>query len=184
LHEDAQSLLAHPLQRIKTVRRYWPGWLPAIALYLGHDEALPELIVDHQTGMPRDWGAQETQLRPMLEKYFRVMHQGADASLLQINQRYEREWLGRIVDRYASRGIPVIVFVVPRGPWAKELAKIPQAYGVVAELAGSGRLRALPGDAFVALEQPQYFFDALHMNRRGRERFSREFAQLVAPLVH
>jgi hypothetical protein len=184
LHDDAQALLAHPLLRYKKVRLYWPGWLASIAQYPGHEESLPELSVDPQSGLPSDWGARETALKPKLENYFRGMRIAASPELREANDAYEREWLGRITDRYAAHGIPVIAFVVPRGPWGQQLMPVPSARGAVDELTRDGRLHPLPGAAFVALERPQYFFDTLHMNRQGRERFSREFAQLVAPLVH
>jgi len=50
----------------------------------------------------------------------------------------------------------------------------------VADLIAAGTLMALPGDSFADLEQPRYFFDSLHMNRAGRERFSPRLAQFVA----
>jgi hypothetical protein len=89
-----------------------------------------------------------------------------------------------IAERYAPHHVPVIAFVVPRGPWHGSQSRAPAVDGPVAELVERDRIVALPGDAFVVLEQPQFFFDASHMNRNGRERFSRMFAQDIAARLH
>jgi len=99
------------------------------------------------------------------------------------NIAYLREWLGRIGARYAPNRIPIVVFVVPRGPWQRDLVRPPVAQGAVAEFAADGRIVALPGDAFTDLEQPRYFFDTLHMNHAGRVRFSRALAERLAALL-
>jgi len=94
-----------------------------------------------------------------------------------------REWIGGIARRYQAHGVPVIVFVVPRGPFHALLAPVPVAAGAIAELRDAGLIRMLPGDTFVSFEQPRFFFDTLHMNRAGREAFSAMLAQKIAPLV-
>lgn len=183
LHDDIRDLLAHPFRRYRQVHHQRAAWLDSIEAYPGRDESLPDLAVDPGTGMPVAWGADEAVLRPKLEGYFRQLRAPRAPDLQSANDAYLREWLGRIVRRYAARGVPVIAFVVPRGPWHHAQAPAPVARGAVAELARDHLLHMLPGDAFVALEEPQYFFDAFHMNRAGRERFSRMFAQAAAPLV-
>ena len=180
LHEDAQELLLHPLRRLHELRRFRPAWLDSLPEYGGREAALPDLPIDPQSGMPRDWNGEESRLRPMLENYFRGLRTVVDADLQSANTVYQREWLGRICERYAAHGVPIVVFAVPRGPWQRELTAAPQTTGAVAEFARSGRVMALPADAFTDLEEPRYFFDALHMNHTGRERFSQEFAARLA----
>ncbi|HEX6832182.1 MAG TPA: hypothetical protein VF132_01505 [Rudaea sp.] len=184
LHEDARELLLHPIRRYRHVAHYRPAWLEAVGVYGGHEEALPDLPIDAQTGLPSDWGSDAATLRPKLEPYFRALRWKADPQQRASNADYEREWIGRIAARYRANGVPVIVFVVPRGPWHATLASPPQPDEAIAALARDGAITMLPGDAFTLLEKPQYFFDTLHMNRAGREIFSRRFAERVAPLVH
>jgi hypothetical protein len=184
LHEDLRDLLAHPLDRFDELQRYRKSWLYAFGHYPGREGTLPSLDIDQATGQPFDWSQVEPTLRPLLEAYFRELREPPSAETQAANADYLREWLGRIARRYAAHNVPVIVFVVPRGPWHRLLAPVPAAVGPVAELAAAGSIRPLPASAFVDLEQPQYFFDSLHMNRHGREAFSRMFAQQVAPLVH
>lgn len=182
MREDVLNLLAHPIQRrhvVRSTRRnaaYWNSHYP------GRDERLPALQLD-DAGMPLDWGADAT-VRTKLDAYFHELRQPPPESLQSANTAYLREWLERIAQRYAAHAVPVFVFVVPRGPWHGSRAAVPQPHGAVAELASRGEVVPLPGDAFVSLEQPQFFFDAWHMNRDGREHFSRLFAQQIAARVH
>lgn len=80
--------------------------------------------------------------------------------------------------------MPVIVFSMPRGPFHQQMVGAPEPRGAVAALSAAGKIIALPGNTFVELEQPRYFFDTLHLNRVGRERFSQSLAAHIAPLVH
>lgn len=184
LHEDVRTFAAAPLRRYHEITRNRPQWLADVGTYAGREQALPDLAIDRDSGMPVDWGPHESDFRPMLEGYFRGLRLHADEQRQAANADYQRQWLGRIADRYAAHGVPVIFFVVPRGPWRNTLSAPPVANAAIAELSGSGRIHALAGDSFTGLEQPQFFFDTLHMNRAGRERFSRLFARAVAPLVH
>ncbi|HEY2394784.1 MAG TPA: hypothetical protein VGH81_02215 [Rudaea sp.] len=184
LGEDVRGLFANPGDRFHDLRRYRKIWLHAVDVYPGREERLPSLSIDTVSGAPVDFGPLDSSVRPRVEDYFRKLHEPAPVQTQAANVAYLREWLGRIARRYATRHIPVIVFVVPRGPWHHALAPVPVPTGAVAELAASGSIVPLPGDAFVDLEQPQYFFDTLHMNRDGRENFSRRLAQQLAPQVH
>ena len=184
LHDDTLNFMLHPLHRAAAIVRDRPGWLDAVGHYLGHEEALPELPLDAQRGVPRDWDGVDAQLQRKLEDYARDARSRAAPALEAANEAYVRRWIGGVATRYRAHGIPVIVFVVPRGPWHQSLVPAPAPQGVIRELYDSGQLVALPGNAFVDLEQPRYFFDTLHMNRAGRERFSRELAHRVAGVVH
>jgi hypothetical protein len=184
LRDDASDLLLHPAARYTEVHRNRKGWLYAIGHYPGRDGKLPQLDIDRETGLPEDWSPVAPDVKARLQDYFHDLRGQALPEIEAANTDYLREWLGRIARRYSARNVPVFVFVAPRGPWHQMLAPVPVATGPVAELAAKGEIIPLAGDAFVNLEQPQYFFDALHMNRDGRALFSRRFAQQVAPLVH
>jgi hypothetical protein len=183
LHDDVRDFMLHPWKRLIDITRGRYGWLNAVALYPGRETSLPELAIDASTHMPSDWGTTENEIRPVLEPYFKMLQLSASSELQAANSHYREEWLGRIVSRYRAHHVPVIVFVVPRGPWQREIMPIPKPEGAVADLIRHGEILAVPGDAFVDLEEPKYFFDTLHMNRAGREQFSRWFADRVAPLV-
>ena len=183
MRDDILDFIAHPKKRRTDVLLGRPGWIAATAVYPGHPEALPEMAIDPSTGAPSDWGAEEAELKPKLEPYFRDLGLRADPNTLATNIEYQREWVGRIASRYHAQGVPVIVFNVPRGPWHASLVPPPQPNSALVELNRSGAVTLLPGDSFVQFEKPQFFFDTLHMNHAGREAFSTVFAQKIAPLV-
>lgn len=183
LHEDILGALAAPRARWIATTSVREAWLGAVGQYAGRDGALPELAIDAASGAPRDWGPREAELKPLLEGYFRNLAQEAPPERQAANDAYLRRWLGRIAARYAGPGVPVVVYAMPRGPWHRQLLPQLHVTAAIAELAGGGSIHALPGDAFAELEQPQFFFDDLHMNRAGRERFSPLLAERIAPLV-
>ena len=182
---DLLDFIANPAKRRHEVLVGRPGWIGAGATYPGHSEALPQLPLDAATAMPSDWGETDpAALKAKLEPYFHGLHNKADAAVRNANMAYSREWVGRIAARYHARGIPVIVFSVPRGPWHGLLVPPPQPNPALLELSNAGSIHVLPGDAFVQFEKPQYFFDTQHMNHAGREAFSALLAEKIAPLVH
>ena len=183
MHDDVRDLITHPIDRYRQLQGFRDGWLQSIGQYPGRDGRVPSLVIDEAARAPKDWDDVPPELSEGLHTYFRDLKNPVSQELKDDNADYLREWLGRIANRYATHDIPVIVFVVPRGPWHRQLAAVPQPSGPVAELAAANRIVPLPGDAFVDLEQPQFFFDAWHMNHDGREEFSRRFAARVAPLV-
>ena len=186
MREDFLAFLANPPHRLRKARKYWPGWLGAVQQWHGHDQSIPAMEIDPASGQPVSWDGCSTELIPHLRDYFGALHNAnyGTPELQAQNNAYLREWISRIAQRYRAHGVPVIVFVVPRGPWHKQLAPVPSASGAIAELRDADDILTLPGDAFVELEQPQYFFDQLHMNHEGQQKFSKMFAAQVAPLVH
>lgn len=183
LHDDVLAFAMAPRARVAAATTDRAAWLTAVGQYPGRESALPDLPIDPARGLPVEWGPREAELKPLLDGYFRDIHREAPSGRQARNDDYLRTWLGRIAARYGGTGIPVVVYAVPRGPWHRALRPRMQVAAAITELASRGRIHALPGDAFSELEQPQYFFDALHMNRAGRERFSRLLAERVAPLI-
>lgn len=186
MREDVAALLASPLQRRRDVSIWRRHYVGDALRYGGRAEALPDLALDPKTLQPLDWLGREAELKPKLSGYLAALasppHPSAQARAR--NDDYYREWLRRIAQPYRAHGVPVIVIEVPRGPFHGAHAAVPAAAGAVAELAATGLLTVLPGDSFVDLEQPRYFFDGLHLNRAGREQFSPRLARLVATALH
>lgn len=186
MRDDIAALLASPLQRRRDLRMWQWRHVGDVLRYGGRAEALPDLALDSGTLQPLDWQGREAELKPKLSGYFAALSPPPKPSgeARARNDRYYREWLRRIAGPYSAHAIPVIVIEVPRGPFHGTHAPAPAATGAVAELAAAGLVTVLPGGSFVDLEQPRYFFDSLHMNRAGRERFSPRLARLVAAALH
>lgn len=185
LRRDIAALLASPLQRYGKVRDAEQKSVAEFLRYQGSNAALPDLPIDPATRLPARWdGVDDRMKRGLTEHYFRWLHVKPPPSVAASNERYYREWLTRIVQRYRSAGTPVILIEVPRGPWHGTETPPPQPTGAVAELIASGAVSALPGDTFVDIERPHNFFDLEHMNKSGRELFTVRLAQRVAALLH
>lgn len=182
---DIVMLLAQPLKRYRDVRDNEKNYLPDLMRYPGRSAALPDLPIDSRTLLPARWdGVDEAMKNTLTEHYFRWLHVSPQPAVVDSNQRYFRDWLTRIAAPYHANGIPVILIEVPRGPWNGTQTPVPRPGGAIAGLIDAGLVSALPGDTFVDLEQPHYFFDAEHMNRAGRERFTPRLAERVAAILH
>lgn len=183
LHEDARDLLAHPLRRAHEIRKVRPTWIDNLAGYSSRSDTLPDLKLDPSSCMPKYWADAESEWKPKLETYLRDLRKKAPETIQLANQNYERYWLRRIAERYHARGVPVIVFAMARGPWKADFLPSPTLNAALVALRDTGLITPLPGDAFIELEKPQFFYDTLHLNATGRERFSKMFATQIAPLV-
>jgi alginate O-acetyltransferase complex protein AlgI len=92
--------------------------------------------------------------------------------------RYRREWLGALVARYRATGTPLIFVRIPTRP----LQPAPPAAlgGTLADFARGGSARFLAQAPYVALERPDLFADAVHLDARGAALFSTQLAHDVA----
>jgi alginate O-acetyltransferase complex protein AlgI len=92
--------------------------------------------------------------------------------------RYRREWLLPILRRYRATGTPVIFVRIPTRP----LQPVPPAPlgGTLAEFARVDGARVLAQAPYTALERPEFFADADHLDDAGTARFSARLAFDVA----
>ena len=184
LRSDIAALIDSPRSRLKHVRDFRKNYVGYQLHYAGRAEALPDLALDPQTLQPSTFDRVDPAKRDSIRNYFSAFDDKAPPAVLESNERYYRMWLTRIAEPYRARAAQVVIFQIPRGPWHGARAPTPQAKGAIADLAQSGLLTLLPGDSFVALEEPRYFFDTMHMNGAGRARFSPLLAQRVAEALH
>lgn len=94
------------------------------------------------------------------------------------NSAYRRRWLGELVRDVRATGADVLFVRMPR-PFANERAESPVRPRVVDELVRLEGVHAVDEGALAELDEPSFFFDSLHLNRRGRERFTELLAGLV-----
>jgi hypothetical protein len=91
---------------------------------------------------------------------------------------YLRYWYGRIVDYYRGSGTKLIFIRVPRAPLSPP-DEPPKMDSAVRQIASQPNVVVLNENLFNALERPELFWDAWHMNRAGMEQFSRALATAV-----
>src|SRR6266478_7002587 len=172
---DVADLLEHPIARIRSVQQEAER-MQSRAAYKGRDYDLVGTSYDPTTG--------QVTFAPKLTE---AQRQAVRKSLIQPSQsdteyslKLQREWIPRILNRYSNSSTAIVLTPVPRGPFA-ELPGFSKVYHSI--LPGGVIQRttlSLPEQTFDFLEKPEYYFDAFHLNSKGRQRFTET---LVSELV-
>ena len=164
---DVVDFLEHPIARIKSVQQE-PNRMQARAAYKGRDYDLVGTTYDSKTGhvtfAPQLTEAQRQAIRKSLVR--------PSQSEMQYSMDLQREWIPRILNRYSKSSTAIVLTPVPRGPF-RELTGFSIAYHTFfPHLATQRSLLPLPEQTFDFLEKPEYYFDAYHLNAKGRARFT------------
>ena len=161
---DVQDLCADPWTRYQEVRRQlgrrsWGG------PYEGVDRSLVGVRVENGAivGPVGDERQDRVVLRHLVFRDHRVD-----------NAAYRRRWLGELVERVTAAGAQIVFVRLPSQVLPRATPRVPNT-NVLDELAQRPGVHVLPFELFAALEAPEYFFDALHVNRAGR--------RLLTPLL-
>jgi hypothetical protein len=175
---DVVDLLEHPLARMRSVQEE-PKRLRSRSLYRGRDYDLVGTSYDPKTG--------QVTFAPKLTESQR---QNIRKSLIQPSQsetedylKLQRDWIPRIINRYSNSSTAIVLTPVPRGPFV-ELPGFSMAYHApVPSVIPKKTALSIPERTFDFLEKPEYYFDAYHLNAKGRERFTETFVtELVGHL--
>ena len=151
LREDLQAFLAHPDSRIQKAALYRASAAEWAYNYDGNAKDLVGSVL------------RDPSLRP-------------PSPQTGLYAAYRREWFGRIISRYRGSGTSIVFLRLPRGPVPPSVRHAREASSI-REFAG---VTVLPENLFNRLEGPEYFFDELHLNARGRQWFSTELADVLA----
>jgi lysophospholipase L1-like esterase len=111
------------------------------------------------------------------------MHMQPAREQIEALNAYRSLWIGDITARYREHGVPVIVFQMPRGPYHMQMVPALPANGAYAAMADAGQVKLLDATTFVDLEQPQYFFDQIHLNSAGRRKLSERLPDELSTLI-
>jgi hypothetical protein len=164
--DDVADLLAHPVARMRSIRQ--AGEMHSGREYKGRDYDLVGTSYDAATG--------QVTFAPKLTEAQRLAFR---KSLIQPSQsdteyslKLQRDWIPRIMDRYLHSPTAIVLTPLPRGPFL-ELAGFSRGYESVLPSSVVQRTSfSLPGHTFDFLEQPEYYFDAFHLNAKGRQKFT------------
>ena len=165
--DDVADFLAHPFARIRSIRQE-PTRMHSREIYKGRDYDLVGTSYDAATG--------QVTFAPKLTEAQRLAFR---KSLIQPSQsdteyslKLQRGWIPRIMDRYLHSPTAIVLTPLPRGPFL-ELAGFSRGNESVLPSSVIQRTSfSLPGHTFDFLEQPEYYFDAFHLNARGRQKFT------------
>jgi hypothetical protein len=172
---DVTDLLENPMARIRSLQQE-SNRVRARAVYRGRDYDLVGTSYDANTGQvsfsPKLTDAQRQAVRKSLIR--------PSQSDMQYFVKLERDWIPRIVNRYANSSTAIVLTPVPRGVF-RELNEFSAPYQVVFSGVAMRRpVFAVPEQTFDCLEKPDYYFDAFHLNAKGRQMFTEK---LVAEVV-
>lgn len=173
LQKDVQSLILHPLQRWRDLRgKAW--WFAHIAEYPGRDERMPRLVISAD-GEVHDWAGATPAQQALVESHIRELQRPQPPG----NEEFLAVWLTRLHALARARGVPIIFYPFPRGPYGPLLATPARMPEALVGLAREPDVLVLPPDFLRELEDPTYFFDVLHANAEGRRITSTRVAEAV-----
>lgn len=175
LQNDLTKFIANPRARIKAVRLWRKDFVTWTAGYNGRDERLPLLENIQQTEAVI---AQLPEEKKSVMKWYFDAVKHCDQEYLH-SFRYNSRWFGDISASYANRAVRVGVFMIPRGPYHQQMGCNSTLNGSLKLLEEKNRLTLVPADLTLDLEQPEYFFDHLHVNAAGRKIFSARLATAI-----
>src|SRR6266498_3605909 len=176
---DVADFLEHPIARIQSVQRE-SAMVHARAVYKGRDYDMVGTSYDATTGQmtfpSRLTEAQREAIRKSLLQ--------PSQSEMQYSLRLQRDWIPRILNRYSKSATAIVLTPIPRGPFAELPAFSLAQRAPFPEVTRQRTVFSLPEQTFDFLEKPDYYFDAFHLNAKGRQRFTERLVNdLVARLA-
>jgi len=179
LQSDIQAFLAHPKKRLYNVRLCHQGWPDWTYDYVESSSNMVGLQIDWSTLTatypPGLTEAQKDNVRSWL------LHEpNPQTGRLA---RFFRAWLGRTADRYRGSRTKLIFVRLPRGPIPRPDNLVKKRSSSIRELASRPNVILANEHLFDSLEHPEFFKDAMHMNRDGVEKFSAMLADEVARIL-
>ena len=164
--DDVVDFLSHPLTRIRSIQE--ADKKRSGLEYKGRDYDLVGTSYDAATGQvtfaPKLTEAQRQAFRRSLIQPSR--------SDTEYSLKLQRNWIPRIMDRYLHSPTAIVLTPLPRGPFL-ELGGFSRGYESVLPSSVVERTRfSLSGHTFDFLEKPENYFDAFHLNAKGRQKFT------------
>ena len=172
--DDVVDFISHPVERIRSIQqanKTHPG-----SEYKGRDYDLVGTSYDATTGQvtfaPK---LTETQRQIFRKSLIQPSQSDTEYSL-----KLQRDWIPRIMSRYSNGPTAIVLAPLPRGPFL-ELGGFAKGYeSVLPSSLIQSTSFSLPGHTFAFLEKPEYYFDAFHLNAKGRRKFTE---RLVSELL-
>ena len=176
---DLQAFLEAPSKRLERVALFRKGYSGWIYDYEGHHESL--------TGMTVDWTRNSIHFPPgvpdAVQENVRATVLRKRAPVTGMQALYRQRWFGGILDYYRFSRTRIIFIRPPRGPVVNPSFDSPSEPSTIRTYASRPNVTVLPAETFQSLEHPENFWDGIHMDTTGRNKFSRMLAHAVQPLV-
>jgi hypothetical protein len=178
LRQDFRDFLEHPSARIAKARTFAMHHAEWAYEYAGSPESLE--------GMRVSWSPLRisfpSSVSPSVAEDVRDVYRRKPEALGHMTE-YRKRWLGGILDYYRGRPVRVVLFRVPQRPipvryhWGRPLDLF------VRHAEKTANAIVLDQHLFDDLEQPADYRDGNHLNRQGRQEFSRRLATEISEAV-
>lgn len=182
MRQDTLALLQAPRERRDKIRDGRPGFLASVRNYPGRTETMPVLRFAADGHSVVDWGQATAEQRGKIEAHLSELTPRPEA-VIAPNDAFLGRWLGAMAQLAHDRDALFVVYPLPRGPYRDALGEEPPLPSSLQALQRAPGVTVLPPDQFARLEAPDYFFDALHANRAGREYTSDSIGSAVRALL-
>lgn len=170
LRQDFLSFLSDIRKRWEKVALVEQVGLSSNEDYKGNDKNLIGLSIREDQNLDYPPNLDEAVKRDILHQYRQDYPPQSG-----ITTEYRKKWLGKILDLYQNSKTKIIFLEAPRGPVAPIT---PDAGADFIQWSKKyPNVQVLNQQTFHFLETPETFFDALHLNRKGRELFSEKLAK-------
>ncbi|HEY3661515.1 MAG TPA: hypothetical protein VGK91_09850 [Candidatus Udaeobacter sp.] len=164
--DDVVDLLAHPVARMTKIRE--ADKMNSGRAYKGRDYDLVGTSYDAATGQVT-FASKLTEAQRLAFRKSLIQPSQSDT---QYSVKLQRDWIPRIMDRYLRSPTAIVLTPLPRGPFL-EIGGFSKGYESVLPSSVIERTNfAIPGHTFDFLEQPENYFDAFHLNAKGRQKFT------------
>ena len=173
--DDVIDFLEHPIARIKSIQGE-PARMHSRDVYKGRDYDLLGTSYDSTTGKVT-FADKLTETQRLAFRKSLIQPSQSD---LEYSLKLQRDWIPRIINRYSNSPTAIVLTPIPRGPFV-ELPGFSKGYdSVLPSSVIQSTTLSLPEHTFDFLEKPEYYFDAFHLNAKGRQRFTET---LVSQLI-
>ncbi len=165
--DDVVDLLEHPIARIRSIQRE-PTRMHSREVYKGRDYDLVGTSYDAMTGHVT-FAEKLTEAQRLAFRKSLIQPAQSD---VEYSLKLQRDWIPRIINRYSKSSTAIVLTPVPRGPFV-ELPGFSRGYDSILPNSLLQRTKfSLSAHTFDFLEKPEYYFDAFHLNAKGRKKFT------------
>ena len=173
--DDIRMFLQDPAARISSVRAFQAhamDWSYGYAGNAGNLAGLKwEAPVRRIVCPPR--------IPPPIQAELREVYERGPAPQTGRYKQYRQRWFRELITPYLHSATLFLILRIPGHPLPAPHYALHDPDSAVRSLRSDPRVILEDERAFEYLERPEYFFDALHMNAKGRALFSEALAEAV-----
>lgn len=174
LQPDILALLTNPAKRLEEARVTRDWWPNGSYDYLEEEKSVAGLTVD--------WATRQVTVPPGMDRQvLETVILRPTAPQTGRYGQYRRRWFGEIFARYKNSPTRLIFVMLPRGPVLRPpLNKVSSS---IREFASLPNVSLGNEHRYEELERPEFFRDALHMNRAGATRYGHLLADEISQVL-